>query len=122
MSQEMWAMLKESHQAMQLQSHELHDAMQQQKRMFDSERAIWTNELGDLRHKLDTLRYGPQQGGSMLGGSPKDSLATRSGALQQSRRAKESRRENTIIESPYLVADEEDEVKDSLFGKGGPLD
>lgn len=58
----------------------------------------------------------------MLGGSPKDSLATRSGALQQSRRAKESRRENTIIESPYLVADEEDEVKDSLFGKGGPLD
>ena len=59
MSQEMWAMLKESHQAMQLQSHELHDAMQQQKRMFDSERAIWTNELADLRHKLDTLRYGP---------------------------------------------------------------
>ena len=52
-------MLKESHQAMQLQSHELHDAMQQQKRMFDSERAIWTNELADLRHKLDTLRYGP---------------------------------------------------------------
>lgn len=97
--------------------------------MFNQERAVWTAELHSLRHKLDVLKYG---GGSIAAGaslmtinaSPKDSsmgpprgtgnfLATsrkteqgmRSTNFNKDSSTQHHKRENTIIESPYLVAD-----------------